>query len=104
MIPDTSTCLHQWPALSQKNQKTDCCLGISDWLLMKPQHALRLGVALNYSVFLHDVAKVPRVACQVAQRAVDDTIVTRADDWDEQALVVLALVEDNLSMWQQSDD
>lgn len=41
---------------------------------LKTTHPIRLGLALNYSVFYYEVKNDPGVACQLAKKAFDDAI------------------------------
>jgi 14-3-3 protein epsilon len=41
---------------------------------LKTTHPIRLGLALNYSVFYYEVKNDPSVACQLAKKAFDDAI------------------------------
>lgn len=41
---------------------------------LKTTHPIRLGLALNYSVFHYEVKNDPSVACQLAKKAFDDAI------------------------------
>lgn len=41
---------------------------------LKTTHPIRLGLALNYSVFFYEVKNDPGVACQLAKKAFDDAI------------------------------
>lgn len=37
-------------------------------------HPIRLGLALNYSVFFYEILNLPQQACEMAKRAFDDAI------------------------------
>ena len=41
---------------------------------LKTTHPIRLGLALNYSVFYYEVKNDPGFACQLAKKAFDDAI------------------------------
>jgi 14-3-3 protein epsilon len=41
---------------------------------MPPTHPIRLGLALNFSVFYYDILNSPDRACQIAKQAFDDAI------------------------------
>merc|ERR1712110_1334116 len=41
---------------------------------MQPTHPIRLGLALNFSVFYYEIMSSPDKACQLAKQAFDDAI------------------------------
>ncbi|KAK5868845.1 hypothetical protein PBY51_009822 [Eleginops maclovinus] len=41
---------------------------------MQPTHPIRLGLALNYSVFYYEIQNAPEQACHLAKTAFDDAI------------------------------
>lgn len=63
---------------------------------------LRLGLALNYSVFYYEIVKSGEEACKIAKYAFDSAIVDM-DVLDEEnyqdTAVVLQLLKDNLVLW-----
>ena len=65
-------------------------------------HPLRLGLALNYSVFLYEIANAPEKACSVAKQAFDMAI-SELDSLTEESYrdstLVMQLLRDNLTLW-----
>merc|ERR1712232_1287354 len=65
-------------------------------------HPLRLGLALNYSVFLYEIANEPEKACSVAKKAFDDAI-SELDSLTEESYrdstLIMQLLRDNLTLW-----
>ena len=69
---------------------------------LKTTHPIRLGLALNYSVFHYEVKTDPKEACQLAKKAFDDAIAD-IDQIDEDqykdATTIMQLIRDNLTLW-----
>merc|ERR1712125_243000 len=65
-------------------------------------HPLRLGLALNYSVFLYEIANEPEKACSVAKQAFDMAI-SELDSLTEgsyrDSTLIMQLLRDNLTLW-----
>jgi len=68
-------------------------------------HPVRLGVALNFSVFYHDVRKSPERACHLAKSAFDDAISSLDTSGESQnlqdSLMILQLLRDDLTLWAE---
>jgi len=67
---------------------------------------LRLGVSLNFSVLLYELANQKREACELA-RVTFDAAISRLDELDEaaykDATLVMQLLRDNLTLWTQAE-
>lgn len=65
-------------------------------------HPIRLGLALNYSVFYYEIMNSPDRACQLAKRAFDDAVndvdTTNEDSYKDSTLI-MQLLRDNLALW-----
>jgi len=63
---------------------------------------LRLGVCLNFSVFLFEIQNDTEGACKVAADAFEQTVglVTDATNHKRESTIILQLLRDNLSLWQ----
>jgi len=69
---------------------------------MQPTHPIRLGLALNYSVFFYEVLNSPDRACQLAKQAFDDAIAeldTLNEDSYKDSTLIMQLLRDNLTLW-----
>ena len=69
---------------------------------MPPTHPIRLGLALNYSVFFYEVKEQPTEACTMARTAFDQAI-AELDNLDEEqykdSTTIMQLIRDNLTLW-----
>jgi 14-3-3 protein beta/theta/zeta len=69
---------------------------------MAPTHPIRLGLALNYSVFHYEIENAPDKACQMAKKAFDDAIAeldTLSEDSYKDSTLIMQLLRDNLTLW-----
>ena len=74
---------------------------------LAPTHPIRLGLALNYSVFLYEVQQKSQEACNLAKQAFDDAI-AELDTLDEESYkdstLIMQLLRDNLTLWTSDDN
>jgi hypothetical protein len=69
---------------------------------MQPTHPIRLGLALNYSVFFYEIKNAPDKACQLAKGAFDEAIAeldTLNEDSYKDSTLIMQLLRDNLTLW-----
>ncbi|XP_067949995.1 uncharacterized protein [Watersipora subatra] len=73
---------------------------------MPPTHPIRLGLALNYSVFYYEILNNPEDACHLAKKAFDDAIAeldTLQEDAYKDSTLIMQLLRDNLTLWTSED-
>ncbi|KAF8639729.1 hypothetical protein AX17_000991 [Amanita inopinata Kibby_2008] len=74
---------------------------------LEPIHPTRLGLALNFSVFYHDVRSSPERACHLAKSAFDDAVTSLPtyenglDPLIRDSLTILQLLKDDLILWSR---
>lgn len=69
---------------------------------LPPTHPIRLGLALNYSVFFYEILNKPEKACELAKCAFDDAIAELdqlQEDSYKDATLIMQLLRDNLTLW-----
>jgi 14-3-3 protein epsilon len=65
-------------------------------------HPIRLGLALNRSVFYFEILNVPEEACTVARQAFESAAAELdnvAEDAYKDSALILQLIRDNLTLW-----
>jgi len=73
-------------------------------------HPIRLGLALNFSVFHYEIMSSPSTACKLAKKAFDEAVAdidTLTDESYKDSTFILQLLRDNLTLWNadlQKDD
>lgn len=84
---------------------------------LPPTHPIRLGLALNFSVFYYEILNSPDRACHLAKQAFDDAIAELdtlsyealhgrrliSDEFSEESYkdstLIMQLLRDNLTLW-----
>ena len=70
-------------------------------------HPIRLGLALNFSVFHYEIMGDPNKACELAKKAFDDAIAeldNLKEDSYKDSTLIMQLLRDNLTLWQAEAD
>ncbi|XP_027061305.1 14-3-3 protein 9 [Coffea eugenioides] len=69
---------------------------------LPPTHPIRLGLALNFSVFYYEIMNSPERACHLAKQAFDEAI-SELDSLNEESYkdstLIMQLLRDNLTLW-----
>ncbi|CBY13529.1 unnamed protein product [Oikopleura dioica] len=74
---------------------------------MPPTHPIRLGLALNYSVFYYEILNDPENACTLAKTAFDDAIAeldSLSEESYKDSTLIMQLLRDNLTLWTSDND
>jgi 14-3-3 protein epsilon len=68
---------------------------------------IRLGLALNFSVFHYEVMNNHKQACELGEKALSDAL-EKIDDVDEEtfrdAKSIIELLKENLSLWKEEEE
>ena len=68
---------------------------------------IRLGLALNFSVFHYEVMNNHKQACELGESALSDAL-EKIDDVDEEtfrdAKSIIELLKENLSLWKEEEE
>ncbi|KAG8659899.1 14-3-3-like protein D isoform X1 [Manihot esculenta] len=69
---------------------------------LPPTNPIRLGLALNFSVFYYEILNSPERACHLAKQAFDEAI-SELDNLNEESYkdstLIMQLLRDNLTLW-----
>ena len=87
-------------ALEGYSQSTTLCKGLNAC------NPIRLGLALNFSVFHYEVMNDHKKACQIGEDALTNAL-ENIDDVDEEvfrdAKSIIELLKENLSLWKEEE-
>merc|ERR1712118_596600 len=69
-------------------------------------HPIRLGLALNFSVFQYEVLQEPDEACKMAREAFEQAIAgldNVAEESYKDSTLIMQLLRDNLTLWTSDE-
>jgi 14-3-3 protein epsilon len=98
--PDKQTAVHN--AIEAYQLASECAVKE-----LPPLNAVRLGLALNFCVFLYEIAKDVKGALKVAKAAYEDAIVELdfgIDDSLSDSSWILKILGERLKKWDESGD
>lgn len=70
-------------------------------------HPIKLGLALNYSVFHYEIMNDGTAACTLARKAFDDAIAeldSLKEDSYKDSTLIMQLLRDNLTLWTSENE
>jgi len=70
-------------------------------------HPIKLGLALNFSVFHYEIMNDSKKACELAKQAFDDAIAeldSLKEDSYKDSTLIMQLLRDNLTLWTSESD
>ena len=76
-------------------------LAVDESKEMPTTHPIRLGLALNFSVFYYEIMNKPEEACKLAKEAFDDAIAeldSLKEDSYKDSTLIMQLLRDNLTV------
>ena len=79
----------------------------ADKIQLPPCNPIKLGLALNYSVFHYEVMKNHKKACELADNALTDAL-DKIDELQEDdfrdAKSIIELLKENLTLWKEEEE
>ena len=93
--------------LSEVQNKANVAYTEASQIDLQPCNPIKLGLALNFSVFKYEVLKDHAKACQLAdqalQQALDKIDELEEDDFRD-AKSIIELLKENLTLWKEEEE
>lgn len=93
--------------LEQIKQKALKAYNEAIQIALPPCNPIKLGLALNFSVFHYEVMKNHKVACDLADQALQDAL-DKIDELEEDdfrdAKSIIELLKENLTLWKEEQE
>merc|ERR1712224_999119 len=105
-IAEFTAASDSWKATADKAKGAydDAITAASD---LAVTHPIRLGLALNFSVFHYEVLNNPEEACKMARQAFEDAIAELdnvSEDSYKDSTLIMQLLRDNLTLWTSDQE
>ncbi|XP_033120668.1 14-3-3 protein beta/alpha-B-like [Anneissia japonica] len=74
---------------------------------LPPTNPIRLGLALNFSVYHYEIEDKPETACEVARKAFDEAITeldSLKEDSYKDSTLIMQLLRDNITLWTSEQE
>ena len=76
-------------------------------ITLTPCNPIKLGLALNFSVFQYEVMKNHKMACEIADKSLQEAL-DKIDELEEDdfrdAKSIIELLKENLTLWKEEDE
>merc|ERR1712187_836929 len=85
-----------------RNANTAYTAGMQQAVALPPMHPVRLGLALNFSVFQHETLQDTQGAIQTAKSTMMNaqTDTSTPEESQKDAMLTIQLLQDNLGLWE----
>lgn len=93
--------------LEQVKQNALKAYNEANQIALPPCNPIKLGLALNFSVFHYEVMRNHKAACELADRALQDAL-DKIDELEEDdfrdAKSIIELLKENLTLWKEEEE
>jgi hypothetical protein len=93
--------------LEQVKQNALKAYNEANQIALPPCNPIKLGLALNFSVFHYEVMKNHKAACELADKALQEAL-DKIDELEEDdfrdAKSIIELLKENLTLWKEEED